>query len=299
MQNGRLRRTRRVVLGLVCGAVTHPRADTHMSALRAAPDYQALATNYARDGFLSPVAILNAEEAAAHRAELEQVEAQLGVLHYKNKVHTIWPAAFALATHPRVLDVVESLIGPDILLHNTCYIIKEPDTNAHVSWHQDLTHWGFDGGDQVSLWLAITPASAESGCMRMVAGSHTAGQMHHDSLKDASNLLLRGQTVRDVAENTATMCPLQPGQASFHHGWTLHASLPNRATERRIGLNAQYLTPSMRQTKHNTDSAILVRGRDDYRHFERETPAIASLEASAVARWRALDQQYQDTQTTG
>ncbi|MEM7408013.1 MAG: phytanoyl-CoA dioxygenase family protein [Pseudomonadota bacterium] len=259
----------------------------------------ALAVSYARDGFLSPVPILSAEEAAAHRVELEHVEQQLGVLHYKNKVHTIWPAAFALATHPRVLDVVESLLGPDILLHNTCYIIKEAETHAHVSWHQDLTHWGFDGGDQVSLWLAITPATAESGCMRMVPGSHAGGQMHHDSVADTSNLLLRGQTVRDVAENTARLCPLAPGEASFHHGWTLHASLPNHAKARRIGLNAQYLTPSMRQTKHDTDSAILVRGCDRHRHFATELPAIATLEAGAVSRWRAMDQQYQDTQTTG
>jgi phytanoyl-CoA hydroxylase len=250
------------------------------------------AESYARNGYLAPVAILSEDEAAHHRARLEAAEAKIGPLHYKAKAHTILRSPFELATHPRVLDLVEALIGPDILLHNVTYIVKEAGALSHVSWHQDLTYWGFDGDAQVSMWLALTPATAESGCMRMVPGSHLAGRRTHTLTVDADNVLFQGQTVEGVAEETAVLCPLRPGEASFHHGWTLHASLPNRSAHRRIGVNVQYLAPDMRQTKHDLDSALLVRGVDTYHHFAPDLPAEVDLDPAALARHRELDRRY-------
>ncbi len=98
------------------------------------------AERYMRDGFLTPVEILNEGEAARHRARMEAAEAKFGALHYKTKVHTILRSPMELATHPRVLDTVEALIGPDILLYNATYIVKEAGSGSHVSWHQDLTY---------------------------------------------------------------------------------------------------------------------------------------------------------------
>ncbi len=255
----------------------------------------AAAEDYARDGYLSPVDILSAHEAASHRAGMEEAEAKIGSVHYKPKVHTILRSPLALATDPRVLDVVEALIGPDILLHNVTYIVKEAGASSHVSWHQDLTYWGFDGDAQVSMWLALSPATQESGCMRMVPGSHVRGRRDHELLDDPANVLFQGQTVPGVAEEEAVMCPLEPGQASFHHGWTLHASMPNRGKDRRIGLNVQYLAPHIRQTKHDFDSAMLVRGEDRYNHFHRDRPAESDLESGAVERQRELERLYIST----
>jgi len=258
-------------------------------------DIQDAAELYGRNGFLSPVPILSDEEAAHHRGRMEQAEAVMGPLHYRTKMHTILTSPLALATHPRALDVVEALIGPDILLHNATYIVKEAGTDSHVSWHQDLTYWGFDGDDQVSMWLALSPATGESGCMRMVPGSHLGGQRTHQVTHDPANVLLQGQTVPAVAEDEAVLCPLRPGEASFHHGWTLHASMANRSTDRRIGLNAQYIAPHMRQTKTDKDSAMLVRGQDRFGHFLQDRPAEADLEPAALERQRELDRQYLET----
>ena len=256
---------------------------------------ESLARRYDRDGFIGPVEIVSEDSATEHRSALETAEARIGNLHYRAKCHLILRSAYDLATDERALDVVEALIGPDILLHNVTYIIKEPSSHSHVSWHQDLTYWGFDGDQQVSMWLALSPATAESGCMRMVPGSHINGPLPHDIVSDSSNVLLQGQRVSDVAEETAVLCPLAPGQASFHHGWTLHASLPNRSADRRIGLNVQYLAPSMRQTKHDRDSAMLVRGRDDYGHFQPDIPAETDLDPVALQRQQELDRLYRQT----
>ncbi len=142
------------------------------------------------------------------------------------------------------------------------------------------------------MWLALSPASAESGCMRMIPCSHTGGRIDHESTEDRDNVLLQGQTVRGVDEGKAVTCPLQPGEASFHHGWTLHASMPNRSRDRRIGLNVQYLVAHVRQTKHDLDSAMLVRGEDRYRNFETDIPAESDLDLAAMARQVELENRY-------
>jgi len=237
-------------------------------------------------GFISPVNILDEQQASEHRQSLENAEKQYGPLHYENKIHTILRSAAELVSHSNMLDTVEQILGPDILLYNAAYIIKEANTPAHVSWHQDLTYWGLDSDDQVSVWLALSVADQQSGCMRMIPGSHLAGERPHDiSTNDKDNVLYQSQTVHDVIEHESVHCPLQPGQASFHHGWTLHSSLPNQSNDRRIGLNIQYIAPHVRQIKSEGYSALLVRGEDRYHHYTEEKPATSDFDPAALA-WR-------------
>ena len=250
---------------------------------------------FLRDGFLSPAAIMDGPEAAIHRARMERAEASFGDLHYQAKVYTILRSPMELATHPRVLEVVKSLLGPNVLLWNGTYIVKEPRTPALVSWHQDLAYWGLDGDAQVSMWLALSRADEASGCMRMVPGSHRDGRRRHRQTPDASNVLYQGQTVEDVDESEAVLCALRPGEASFHHGWTLHSSMPNHSDDRRIGFNAQYVATHMRQTQQDHDTAVLVAGVDDFRHFGDDIPAADDLDPEAVARQRELDRRVRET----
>jgi len=259
----------------------------------------AAAARFRRDGFLAGVTILDGGEAAAHRARMMTAEASFGPLHYQAKVYTILRSPLELATHPRVLTVVKALIGPNVLLWNGTYIVKEPHTPAFVSWHQDLAYWGLDGDDQVSMWLALSPARVENGCMRMVPGSHRAGRRGHRTTRDDDNVLYQGQTVEHVEESAALACELDPGQASFHHGWTLHSSLPNVSDERRIGFNAQYIATHMRQTQHERDTALLVCGVDNYGHFGKDVPAEADLDPDAVIRQRDLDRMVRETMGHG
>lgn len=252
-----------------------------------------LTSDYERDGYISGIPILSNEEVAFHRHALEEAEDKLNTsLHYRSKIHTILTSPLALATRPQVLDLVEALIGPDILLYNVTYIIKEPQSASHVSWHQDLTYWGLSDDDQVSMWLALSVADEISGCMRMIPGSHTEGHFEHETNNDDTNVLLQSQTVNGVDESRAVLCPLNSGEASFHHGWTLHASMPNHSSDRRIGLNVQYLAAHVRQTKHDLDTAMLVRGKDNYGNFEKDIPASKDLEPETLRRQQELEDRY-------
>lgn len=253
---------------------------------------QSLAHQYTENGFISPVRLMSNQQAGKYRAAMEQAESVTGNLHYKPKIHTLLQSAYEIATSPMVLDVVEQLIGSDILLYNATYIIKEPASQAHVSWHQDLTYWGLSNDAQVTMWLALSPATEISGCMQMIPGSHMNGQFEHKTTEDKNNVLLQGQTVRDVPHERSVMCPLQPGEASFHHGWTLHASMPNNSNDRRIGLNLQFLATHVRQLKHDADTALVVRGVDEYRHFGVDIPAHRNLDPDALARHRTLEARY-------
>jgi len=129
----------------------------------------------------------------------------------------------------------------------------------------------------------------------MIPGSHTLGMIEHNTTKDKNNVLLQGQTVERVNEKDAILCPLSPGEASFHHGWTLHTSKPNRSSDRRIGLNFQYLATHVKQTKHDNDSAICVRGIDQYNSFKIDQPATRDLDPIALEKFIILDKQYKNT----
>jgi ectoine hydroxylase-related dioxygenase (phytanoyl-CoA dioxygenase family) len=256
---------------------------------------QSLDGLYHRDGFISGIPILTETEALHHREQLERAETTLGhPLHYLNKVHTAMRSPCELATHPRLLDIVEAILGPDIILYNVTYIIKEPNSRAFVSWHQDLTYWGFDGSDQVSAWLALSPANAQSGCMQMIPGSHLEDMQDQEIANDPDNVLLQSQTITNVDESLAVTCELEPGEVSLHHGWTVHCSRPNLSDDRRIGLNAQYIRPNMRQTKSRHDSALLVRGADKFGYYRQDLAAQSWLEKEAAQQLAIASEDYQE-----
>ncbi|MGB7286065.1 MAG: phytanoyl-CoA dioxygenase family protein [Salaquimonas sp.] len=254
-----------------------------------------LVERYSRDGFISPVPLLSADEAQIARQKMEQVEAEFGALHYLSKVHTLMDFVADIAIKPAVLDVVEAILGADILLYDCTFIVKEPKTKSHVSWHQDLTYWGLSNDEQVSMWLALSPATEISGCMRMIPESHKSGRHDHFDLKDETNVLHRGQTVLGVEEENAVHCPLAPGEASFHHGWTLHASMPNNSAERRIGLNVQFINPSAKQTLNPNATANLVRGEDRFGFYEADMFASGVMLPADVDRHAILEKKMKET----
>ena len=255
-----------------------------------------LINSYNDLGYISKIKIISENEALNHRMILEKTEKKIGNLHYKSKVHTILKSPYELAINNKILDIVELFIGPNILLHNVTYIIKEAKSLSYVSWHQDLTYWGFSGDEQISVWLALSPTTKKSGCMQMIPGSHKQGKLQHEKTKDSNNVLISGQTVKNIDESQSIYCSLQPGEASFHHGWVLHKSNPNNSNDRRIGLNIQYLATHVKQLKHNKDSAICVRGVDKFKNFLADKPAIKDLSSNAVKKFYNMDAIYKKTQ---
>ncbi len=238
---------------------------------------------YREEGCLFPIAVLSPEEAGSHRARLERAEAERGQMHYMTKPYLVFSSAAEIGRHPALLDAVEGVLGPDILLWDSAYVIKEPSNQRFVSWHQDLTYWGLDSDRLVTAWVALLPSTPENGCMKFIPGTHLQGKQDHRDTYAEDNILHRGQEIADVDESQAVDIVLQPGQASLHHGWVTHGSGANPSSQRRIGLTLQYTVPSVRQVVGERESATLVRGVDSFGHFEPEPICRSDFAPEALA----------------
>ena len=232
---------------------------------------EAALSQYWNDGYYYPVDILSSAEVAECRARLEEYERALGQSidgPYRSKTHLLLPWIDELIRHPRILDAVEDIIGPDILLWNTVWWIKEPTSATFVSWHQDRQYIGLNSDAFVTAWLALSPSTVESGCVRILPGSHKEDPLPHRDEYKEHNMLSRGQEIAvAVDESKAVSMELAPGQISLHDVRLAHASAPNRSNERRIGLSMHYIPTSVRQVAMEWDSATLVRGEDRFHHF--------------------------------
>ncbi|MEL7280979.1 MAG: phytanoyl-CoA dioxygenase family protein [Pseudomonadota bacterium] len=250
-------------------------------------------TRYREDGYLRPIPVIPAEDAARLRTELEQLEEtwlSANLPHplntYKRvNAHCVIPMAHRIAADPRVLDVIEGILGPDILIWSVEFFIKEPHTKSIVTMHQDLTYWGFGAVDQLlTAWIALSPATLDSGCMSFVPGSHKNPIMPHEDTYDKDNLLSRGQEIQvDVAPEDKVPAELQPGQMSLHHGLMIHGSGPNVTDDRRIAVAIRYCTPQIAQQVAKKDYAILARGADRTGNFINFAPPTAPFTQASLA----------------
>lgn len=241
---------------------------------------------YRRDGFYFPVPVLTPDEARECRRRLEAVEAanggQLGG-ELRQKPHLLFTWLADLVRHPAILDAVEDVLGPDLLVWSTSFFIKGPRDAAFVSWHQDATYWGLSEPDVVTAWVAFTEATVDNGAMRMVPGSHGEQLVHRDTFA-ANNLLSRGQEIEvAVDEARGVDIVLRAGEMSLHHVRMVHGSPPNRSDDRRIGFAIRYIPTYVRQLAGEADGAMLVRGVDDFHYYVPERPPTADLSADARA----------------
>lgn len=256
-------------------------------------------------GFHFPIRAMEASEAAALRARLEEHERRTGAPlagSMRHKSHMLFTWLWGLIHHPRILDAVEDVIGPDILCWSTSFFIKEARDPSFVSWHQDATYWGLSSPDVVTAWVAFSPSTIEAGAMRVVPGTHKEQIKHRDTFAQ-NNLLTRGQEVGvEVDETKAIDIVLAPGEMSLHHVLIVHGSEPNRSADRRIGFAIRYIPTHVRQIAGPRDSAVLVRGVDEHHYFDMEPRPSADLAPEAVAAHRAVTERqaqilYRGTKT--
>lgn len=245
-------------------------------------------SEYDELGFLHSIPILSPAEVARFRAEIEETCRALGGRVTRlDGPHLYFRWAWELATHPRVLDCMQQLIGPNILLKSTRVFYKFGASDSFVGWHQDGITEKLKDAYVPAIWLGLTPATAENGCLRVVPRSHRLGLIPHAYRPNPDNLTTQGATAQvEIAAPQDVV--MQAGEMSLHHPLVLHASNPNRSTESRIGFSATYSTPALTASR---TAVAWVRGdgpRDRFRIVER--PPRASIEA-AVAAYRKADHQ--------
>ena len=246
---------------------------------------------YERDGFHFPIRVMSAAEAGAIRADVETAERHFAARgeRLRHRPHLVVTALDRLIRNETMLDAVEDLLGPNILCWTSLFFTKNAHDPAFVSWHQDSTYWGLSTADVVTAWIALSPSTVESGAMRFAPGTHKLDQISHRETFGEHNLLTRGQIVEhEVDEAAAVDVVLEPGEASLHHVRLIHGSGPNNADDRRIGFAIRYI-PTHVKNVVGRDYAALVRGVDEYGHFDAERRPARDLEPEALAAYEAAN----------
>lgn len=223
-----------------------------------------IATKYEQDGFYFPIQVLSEKEVEYYRNCLEAAEAEHGddiKRFLRSKPHLVFTWANALIHNARILDVVEAVLGPNILCWATSFFNKEPHDPASVPWHQDLTYCGLEPHEVLTAWIAFSDVPAASGAMTFMTGGHKLEQLtHHDTYHD-DNLLPRGQVVETDG--------------------------------RRLGFAIRYMATHVRQM-NGQDSATLVRGENPYRHFIPLPAPESDLDEAARATYNAAVEKQWD-----
>jgi ectoine hydroxylase-related dioxygenase (phytanoyl-CoA dioxygenase family) len=251
-----------------------------------------LAEDYQRDGYIWPLDLLSVDEAKALRDDLEAAEAELAGDAEKSALlqsypDRLLPSFHQLTRHPTLIAAAEAILGPDIIVYAAQLFTKEAKTPHIVSWHQDLTYWGLSDLDEITCWVALSPATSDSGCMRFVPGTHREQIVAHVDTFNDYNLLTRGQEIAvKVDESDAVTAELKPGQTSIHHGHLFHASGPNSTADRRIGFAIRYITPTMAQETGERTLVTLVKGEDRHNHFKLANAPEGRLSEADFERCR-------------
>ena len=237
--------------------------------------------NFERDGFLIYGPLLSEEEVEILRERIDAMaagdvegvgirleeEAQKGGLQDVEEKNRVWQitgttrhdeAVFRHAVNPKILDIVEDLLGsPDIKLFSDQTIMKPAHHGSPVSWHQDSAYWtNIDPPKLVSCWTALDDANEENGCVMMVPGSHRQGIYSH---QEETFLHVQGVDVSKAVPVTVST-----GGVCFHLSTTVHGSGPNRTNHRRRGLVTSYMSADSKYVGNpeKTPNFPLLRGQE-------------------------------------
>jgi non-heme Fe2+,alpha-ketoglutarate-dependent halogenase len=225
--------------------------------------------DYRRNGFLFPIPVLTPAEAAQNMQNYARLEARIGTplakghKKYRSGTYTFLPWVEALCRHPRVLDAVEDVIGPDILVYWATFFIKEAGSPAFTAWHQDSTYFGLDPHEHVTAWIALTDAGRQAGCMEVLPPHGAPRQYRHANAHSEHSINAAGQVIVEPLDETGiTAMELKAGEMSLHHTLCPHRSAPNRASHLRVGFGISYIPAHVRITGAGRPQALLVRGKN-------------------------------------
>jgi Phytanoyl-CoA dioxygenase (PhyH) len=240
-------------------------------------------------GFLGPFTAFSPDEMAQHREVI--LESVLGTpsphspyrtqsRHLDSK--TIWQ----LCTAPAIVEKLKSLYGPDLMVWYSNFFDKppaKPGQEEEYPWHQDLWHWKLEPLMSLSVWLAISPATVENGCVEVLPGTHKS-EIPTVQINDSRLSSWFGGQCADPAcydESKKVQMVLQPGQFFIFNEATLHHSNPNRSTERRLGLSFRVTLPSVKSDRPLP--CVLLSGEDKSGINPLTPPPVADPDPAAFS----------------
>ena len=229
---------------------------------------------YQDNGYSMPFDVISKDIAkdAANRLKKIHINPFKQIKHPWNlQSHLLANWIYSIATNSNILDCIEAIIGPNILIQSADIFIKPPMSIKHINWHQDANYWGLHPYELLTGWIALTDVFLDNGCMKYLPKSHLNNKINHVETFDKNSDLTRGQEISlKIEKNKEIPVILKPGQMSIHHCLLAHSSGPNLTDDYRIGMAVRYLPTHVKQTEGPKISMILARGEDKYNNFKRD-----------------------------
>lgn len=227
-----------------------------------------------RDGFIVVPNLLTPEEVQALRVRTEQIilgqapfpseyiQIEPAIAEGKEeepnplyRVRKMWeltrydPVFHEYAKHPRIVEIIIDLLGPDIKLFGDQMMLKPPFHGSMKPYHQDSAYWPIEPMELVTCWLAMDDSTRENGCMRFLPGTHKLGLLKHTFLEYTHEVPEGWEEMSRRPDQVYV--ELKAGGCSFHHSLVLHETSPNRSPYPRRGMTTAY----MRATSRYADKA--------------------------------------------
>ena len=162
---------------------------------------------------------------------------------------------FEYATDPAILDMVEQLIGPDIVLWGSQVFCKPAHTGKEIPWHQDGRYWPIRPLATCSVWIAIDDVGPDNGCMRYIPGSHAGSEVMRHRTSERTDVVLNEEVEPSLFDSSrARDDALESGQFSLHDVFLIHGSNANRSNKRRAGYVIRYMPARSTFVRHSGDT---------------------------------------------
>ena len=219
-----------------------------------------------RDGYVMPFKIFNGDAVTANRAYFDTLIEKVLVAedgrdaYAINGYQTSCRSIYDLVRTPAILDLVEDLLGPNIVSWGTQYFCKLPGDSRRVSLHQDAVYWPLTPARTVTAWLAIDDTDVGNGCMEVIPGTHVMGPLDFTPSTSEERNVLSTTVVNVERLGEAVPFDLKAGEISLHSDMLVHGSAPNVSDRRRCGFTIRYASMDVRGDWN--DESIICRGTD-------------------------------------
>jgi non-heme Fe2+,alpha-ketoglutarate-dependent halogenase len=201
---------------------------------------------------------------------------------------------YEIVMNPKILDLVESILGPNFYVWGSHFFIKPPHSPGTVPWHQDAYYWPLSPCNTVTVWVAFDDVDEANGGMKLIPGSHLGGLMKHGQTSDANATLSLGLADGSAfSADTAVQFRLKAGEVSLHDDRAIHGSQANPSDRRRAGLTIRYSGTNVKPDLTISPDFVAhrCRGTDTYGH----TPYAAA----PTARYARKDYRRSEAPTDG
>lgn len=169
-------------------------------------------------------------------------------------------------THPKMVAILQKLIGPNVQLHHSKMLVKPPEKGAAFPMHQDYPYFPHEKHTMLAASMHLDDADEENGCIHVIPGSHKQGPIPHVGRHYLNH--------KEYPISKGIACPAKAGDVLFFNYLTIHGSDVNRSNRYRRNVLFQYRDPMDPPTENvhvNWGQGLMICGENPvYKSYQPE-----------------------------